>query len=74
DTSDSLPGTIISKIIPGRSANVTTPCAVVELDGMAPASRGAVFADGWDEGVTAVSEALARIADRDGSWRGGRGR
>ncbi|MFF2331153.1 MULTISPECIES: hypothetical protein [unclassified Streptomyces] len=45
---------------------------VVELDGMAPASRGEVFADGWDEGVTAVSEALVGIADRDWSRRGGR--
>ncbi|WP_256992056.1 hypothetical protein [Streptomyces sp. 2114.4] len=45
---------------------------VVELDGMAPASRGELFADGWDEGVTAVSEALVGIADRDWSRRGGR--
>ncbi|MFD0142898.1 MULTISPECIES: hypothetical protein [unclassified Streptomyces] len=40
---------------------------VVELDGMAPASRGPLFADGWDEGVTAVSEALVGIAGRDWS-------
>ncbi|MDQ1013417.1 hypothetical protein QFZ82_007985 [Streptomyces sp. V4I23] len=45
---------------------------VVELDGMAPASRGALFADGWDEGVMAVSEALVGIADRDWMRRGGR--
>ncbi|MDN3297224.1 hypothetical protein QWM81_24900 [Streptomyces ficellus] len=46
---------------------------VVELDGMAsPASPGAVFADGWDEGVMAVSEALVGIADRDWVRRGGR--
>ncbi|WP_234433089.1 hypothetical protein [Streptomyces sp. NRRL S-1824] len=45
---------------------------VAELDGMAPASRGSLFADGWDEGVTAVSEALVGIADRDWSLRGGR--
>lgn len=45
---------------------------VVELDGMAPASRGELFADGWDEGVTAVSEALVGIADRDWTRRGGR--
>ncbi|MFJ3950490.1 hypothetical protein ACIPXV_10525 [Streptomyces libani] len=45
---------------------------VVELDDMAPASRGELFADGWDEGVTAVSEALVGIADRDWSRRGGR--
>ncbi|MFI1621248.1 hypothetical protein ACH4VT_30400 [Streptomyces lydicus] len=47
-------------------------CEVVELDGMAPASWGPVFADGWDEGVMAVSEALVGIADRDWSRRGGR--
>ncbi|WP_229868828.1 hypothetical protein [Streptomyces chryseus] len=45
---------------------------VVELDGMAPASQGARFADGWDEGVMAVSEALVGIADRDWTRRGGR--
>ncbi|WP_406214455.1 hypothetical protein [Streptomyces decoyicus] len=47
-------------------------CEVVELDGMAPASSDPVFADGWDEGVMAVSEALVGIADRDWSRRGGR--
>lgn len=42
---------------------------------MAPASHGAVFADGWDEGVTAVGEALVGIADRDWARRPvGRGR
>jgi hypothetical protein len=45
---------------------------VVELDGMAPASRGTVFADGWDGGVVAVSEAVVGIADRDWAQRGGR--
>ncbi|MFE5098201.1 hypothetical protein ACFRCI_50395 [Streptomyces sp. NPDC056638] len=45
---------------------------VVELDGMAPRSRGPVFEDGWDDGVKAVSEALVGIADRDWSRRGGR--
>ncbi|WP_234365570.1 hypothetical protein [Streptomyces sp. RTd22] len=45
---------------------------VVELDGMAPASRGEVFADGCNDSVTAVSEALVGIADRDWSRRGGR--
>ncbi|MDT0460703.1 hypothetical protein RM550_34110 [Streptomyces sp. DSM 41527] len=45
---------------------------VVEVDGMAPASRGEAFTDGWDDGVTAVSEALVGIADRDWSRRGGR--
>ncbi|MFF1505330.1 hypothetical protein ACFVZR_37140 [Streptomyces sp. NPDC058316] len=50
-------------------------CEVVELGGMASASRGPVFEDGWDEGVTAVSEALVGIADRDWSRRPvGRGR
>ncbi|MEU0687519.1 hypothetical protein [Streptomyces uncialis] len=38
---------------------------VVELDGMASRSRGPVFEDGCDSGVTAVSEALVGIADRD---------
>ncbi|MDV9187654.1 hypothetical protein R6L23_05365 [Streptomyces sp. SR27] len=47
-------------------------CEIVELDGMAPASRGEAFEDGWDAGVTAVSEALVGIADRDWSRRGGR--
>uniref|UniRef100_UPI0020B6A53A hypothetical protein n=1 Tax=Streptomyces sp. AC602_WCS936 TaxID=2823685 RepID=UPI0020B6A53A len=48
-----------------------TQCQVVELDGMAPASRGSLFADGWDDGVRAVSEALVGIADREWSRRGG---
>ncbi|MDX3733700.1 hypothetical protein [Streptomyces caniscabiei] len=47
-------------------------CQVVELGGMAPASRGEVFADGWDDGVTAVSEALVGLADREWLRRGGR--
>ncbi|WP_229883991.1 hypothetical protein [Streptomyces omiyaensis] len=47
-------------------------CEVVELDGMAPASQGVRFADGWDDGVTAVGEALVGIADREGSRRGSR--
>lgn len=46
---------------------------VVGLGGMAPpASRGARFADGWGEGVAAVSEALVGIADRAWARRGGR--
>ncbi|MFF3497229.1 hypothetical protein ACFYWS_38550 [Streptomyces sp. NPDC002795] len=45
---------------------------VVELDGMAPRPRGPEFGDGWDDGVTAVSEALVRITDREWSRRGGR--
>ncbi|WP_235466081.1 hypothetical protein [Streptomyces platensis] len=45
---------------------------VVELDGMAPASQGPLFADGWDEGVMAVSEALVGIANREWARRGGR--
>ncbi|MFF5860750.1 hypothetical protein ACFY8B_35025 [Streptomyces sp. NPDC012751] len=47
-------------------------CQVVKLDGMAPASRGSLFADGWDDGVRAVSEVLVGIADREWSRRGGR--
>ncbi|MEU3256110.1 hypothetical protein [Streptomyces sp. NPDC006997] len=47
-------------------------CQVVELGGMVPASRGPLFSDGWDDGVTAVSEALVGIADREWSRRGGR--
>ncbi|NUP42668.1 MAG: hypothetical protein HOY76_38005 [Streptomyces sp.] len=47
-------------------------CQVVELDGMASASRGSLFADGWDDGVTAESKALVGIADREWSRRGGR--
>ncbi|MFH9426438.1 hypothetical protein [Streptomyces sp. NPDC017529] len=47
-------------------------CEVVGLGGRAPASLGADFADGWDDGVTAVSKALVGIADRDWSRRGGR--
>ncbi|MEU0276226.1 hypothetical protein [Streptomyces sp. NPDC006307] len=39
---------------------------------MAPASQGARFADGWDEGVMAVSEALVGIADRDWQRRADR--
>ncbi|MFD9151097.1 hypothetical protein [Streptomyces diastaticus] len=46
-------------------------CEVVELDGMAPASRGPLFADGWDEGVTAVSEALVASRIGTGHGRGG---
>ncbi|MFD3571528.1 hypothetical protein [Streptomyces sp. NPDC058667] len=43
-------------------------CQVVELDGMASASRGSLFEDGWDEGVRTVSEAW--WASRTGSGRG----
>ncbi|MFE9500212.1 hypothetical protein [Streptomyces collinus] len=51
-------------------------CEVVELDGVASASRGAVFADGWDEGVMAVSEALgaSRAGAGHGAAAGGAGR
>ncbi|MEU6709662.1 hypothetical protein [Streptomyces wuyuanensis] len=42
---------------------------VVEVDGVAPASRGAAFADGWDEGVMAMGEALVGIVDRGVAWR-----
>lgn len=55
---------------PGRSPGAQSE--VVELDGMAPASQGARFADGWDEGVMAVSEALVGIADRDWQRRADR--
>ncbi|MFH8612475.1 hypothetical protein ACH4D5_33830 [Streptomyces sp. NPDC018029] len=47
-------------------------CQAMKLGGMVPASRGALFADGWDEGVRGVSEALVGIADREWSRRGGR--
>ncbi|MFD4034725.1 hypothetical protein ACFWVP_30515 [Streptomyces sp. NPDC058637] len=47
-------------------------CQVVELDGMAPRSRGPVFEDGWDDGVRTVGAALVGIADREWSRRGGR--
>ncbi|MEU3188975.1 hypothetical protein ABZ707_32950 [Streptomyces sp. NPDC006923] len=47
-------------------------CQVVELDSMAPRPHGPEFEDGWDTGVTAVSEALVGIADREWSRRGGR--
>ncbi|MFJ8495457.1 hypothetical protein ACIRBZ_45100 [Streptomyces sp. NPDC094038] len=47
-------------------------CEVVELGGMAPASRGSLFADGWDDGVRAVREALVGIADREWPRRDGR--
>ncbi|MCW7947394.1 hypothetical protein AAW14_37035 [Streptomyces hygroscopicus] len=43
-------------------------CQVVELGGMAPASRGSLFSDGWDDGVTAVSEPW--WASRTGTGRG----
>lgn len=42
----------------------------VELYAVAPASQGSVFSDGWDDGVTVVSEALVGIADREWSRRG----
>ncbi|MEV7659636.1 hypothetical protein AB0O39_36440 [Streptomyces anulatus] len=45
---------------------------VAELAGMAPGSRGAVFEDGWDDAVRAMSEALVGIADRGWSRRSGR--
>ncbi|MGW2513936.1 hypothetical protein ACWC0A_32000 [Streptomyces scopuliridis] len=49
-------------------------CEVVELDGMTPASRGPVIADGWDEGMTAMREALTGIANRDREQRAAAGR
>ncbi|MGA5564700.1 hypothetical protein ACPCUV_26515 [Streptomyces platensis] len=42
-----------------------------DLDGMAPVARGPVFEGGWDDGVTAVSEALVGFSDRDWARRGG---
>ncbi|MFG3122026.1 hypothetical protein ACGFYO_08490 [Streptomyces sp. NPDC048201] len=56
----------------GAGAVAGAQCEVVEQGGMTPASRGAVFSDGWDDGVTAVSEALVGIADREWSRRGSR--
>lgn len=47
-------------------------CQVVELGGIAPASRGVLSADGWDDGGRAVLEALVGIAEREWSRRGGR--
>jgi L-alanine-DL-glutamate epimerase-like enolase superfamily enzyme len=58
--------------VPEAGAVAAAQCEVVELGGMAPAFRGAVFADGGDSGVAAVSEALAGIRDRDWARRGGR--
>ncbi|MEW2709259.1 hypothetical protein AB0948_30305 [Streptomyces koyangensis] len=43
---------------------------VVELDGMAPRSRGPVFRDGWREDVTTGSEALPWSASRTGTGTG----
>ncbi|MFE0690112.1 hypothetical protein ACFV0Z_18425 [Streptomyces xiamenensis] len=42
---------------------------VAELDGRAPASRGPDFGDGRDDGMTAVSDALVSVADRDRAQR-----
>lgn len=39
---------------------------------MAPDSQGVRFADGWGEGVMAVSKALVGIVDRDWARLGGR--
>ncbi|MGW7622495.1 hypothetical protein ACWGLG_43165 [Streptomyces antimycoticus] len=46
-------------------------CEVVEQD-VYTGVRGEEFGDGWYAGVTAVSEALVSIADRDWVRRGGR--
>lgn len=46
-----------------------------EPDGAAPASRGPVFKDGWDEGVTIVSQTgLASTRIRTGVSASGRTR
>lgn len=46
-------------------------CEVVEQD-VYTGARGEEFGEGWYAGVTAVSEALVGIADRDWVRRGGR--
>lgn len=46
-------------------------CEVVERD-VYTGARGEEFGEGWYTGVTAVSEALVGIADRDWARRGGR--
>ncbi len=46
-------------------------CEVVEQD-VYTGARGEEFGEGWYAGVTAVSEALVGIADRDWVQRGGR--
>ncbi|MCX5384860.1 hypothetical protein [Streptomyces sp. NBC_00083] len=65
-----MPASEADDLVAGAVAGAQSE--VVELDGMAPRSRGPVFGDGWDEGVTTVNEALVGIADRDWSRRGGR--
>jgi hypothetical protein len=61
---------------PGRAGGQGVARAqseVVELDGMAPASRGVVFADGWAEGRDGVvSEGLGghRGSGLGAAWRG----
>ncbi|GGV51012.1 hypothetical protein [Streptomyces spectabilis] len=55
---------------PERSAAAQNE--VVELGGRAPASRSPLFSDGWDDGVTAASEALVGIPNRDWSRSDGR--
>lgn len=69
-----LPASEADDLVAALEAGAATGAQseVVELDGTAPASRGGLFADGWDKGVTAVSEALVGIADRGWSRRGGR--
>ncbi|GAB1331627.1 hypothetical protein [Streptomyces sennicomposti] len=54
------------------SAATRAQSEVVELDGIAPASQGARFADGWDESVAAVSETLVGIAHQEWVRCGGR--
>ncbi|MCC4320428.1 hypothetical protein [Streptomyces malaysiensis] len=46
-------------------------CEVVEQD-VYTGAKGEEFGEGWYTGVTAVSEALVGIADRDWTRRGGR--
>jgi hypothetical protein len=45
-------------------------CIVVERTGCADRERGEVFGDGWDAGVSVVSEDLVGMADRAYEHRG----
>ncbi len=60
-----VPASEADNLVAGAVAGAQ--CQVVELGGMAPASRGSLFADGWDDGVAAMSEALVGIAEREWS-------
>ncbi|MCC3655878.1 hypothetical protein LIX60_31335 [Streptomyces sp. S07_1.15] len=62
-----MPKSEANNLVAALEAGTVTgaQCPVVELDGMVPASRGALFSAGWDDGVRAVSEALVGIADQE---------